>query len=1118
MKFSSPTNERDEGQRTRNEREVNIIRFSLSVFRPAALCFCCLIFTFTVFAQNKFEDKQISNVDITFEGADKDLSAAEQFRLVARNALGTTYSTVKVRDALAALFKTEKIVSASVTANAAGQNAVNVRFTIKRKTKAEKVNVVVGSTEGRAVTEQQLLLKLNLLNPGTSITDQTLRNNADVILAYLRDRGYFKAEVTYSQKPLNSETEVEVTFNVVPNAQAKIDKFNIDIDGFNPAKVLTKLKLQPGEPYSKGLLNQDITTIRQALRDEKYIAPELEDARPVYDSEKNTISIELKGKVGAIVNIEVDAGKEKISKKKLTELLTVKREGTLDYAAIVEGERRLRNYFQEEGYFFADVRAVCSVKPEFTETEASETKNETDVLCGALSGAELKDRVVDIKYEADLNRKLKLVDIRVKGTDKFTAEDITGILGSQEANALGFIPFFGLGRGYTSNETLASDRDAVQSVLRELGYRQASVTVNQGVALNGEDLIITFVVNEGIPTRIADVDITGNTSYSKAELLAKLPDLEGKNFSRARARNGVKILSNFYSQEGYYDAKANYSIVELPDEPNASEDKVKLIYNLENEGKKVIVNRILINGNEMTDRSAILKATNLKTEDVLRATDVFASEQNLYATDAFGLVEIKPEPAGETADGTARLSDIIINIEEQKPRLITYGGGFSTDIGANGFFDIRHYNLFGKLQQGGARVRISRLQQLVQLDFVNPRFMPDGKNRFSPLTFSAAYQRDSTVTRFFRSTFDQGTFGIVQRVDENGNPIDQFGNKTGSPTINRLTLSAETSRTISIKKKSFVFARYRFEDVRLFNFESLLVKDLLRPDSRVRLSGFGANFVYDTRENCNIQYTFIELLQKGEPGDRCRYNATDPTRGNYITAEYTISAPFLGANTGFHKFQGSYNTYFTINKLNKTTLAGRAILGLASVFSRNQDFNSTQFPDLNDSLPISERFFAGGSTTIRGFQFEGAGPRVAIVPQGIFLNSDKKPIFLSPFTVPFGGNALAIVNVEARIPVSSLLRVVPFYDGGNVFRRVSDIFKPQQNVPANDVFRQNLRAIWSNTAGLGLRIKTPIGGEFAVDYGYLLNPPRFLIPQTDGTNAFYRLHQGQIHFRFAQAF
>jgi hypothetical protein len=53
---------------------------------------------------------------------------------------------------------------------------------------------------------------------------------------------------------------------------------------------------------------------------------------------------------------------------------------------------------------------------------------------------------------------------------------------------------------------------------------------------------------------------------------------------------------------------------------------------------------------------------------------------------------------------------------------------------------------------------------------------------------------------------------------------------------------------------------------------------------------------------------------------------------------------------------------------------------------------------------------------------------------------------------------------------------------------------------------------------LGLRLKTPIGGEFGIDYGYLLNPPRFLIPQVNAPNAIYQIRQSQIHFRFSQAF
>ncbi|HCA57920.1 MAG TPA: hypothetical protein DEP46_08075, partial [Blastocatellia bacterium] len=407
--------------------------------------------------------------------------------------------------------------------------------------------------------------------------------------------------------------------------------------------------------------------------------------------------------------------------------------------------------------------------------------------------------------------------------------------------------------------------------------------------------------------------------------------------------------------------------------------------------------------------------------------------------------------------------------------------------------------------------------QLFQIDFVNPRFLPDRERRFAPLTISAQYQRDSTVTRFFRSAFDRGTFGIVQRLDDEGNPIDEFGQPAGSPTLDRLTLTAETNRTLSLKDRSLLFFKYRFENVRLTNIDSLLIRDLLEPDDRIRISGFGATFVRDTRRRCGIEYTVLEIIQRGEPGDPCRYNASDPTNGDYFTAEYNVSLPALGANIGFNKFQASYNYYYTFPKLRNTTIAARGILGVANVFSKRERFSSDEFPDLEGILPISERFFAGGSTTLRGFDFESAGPRVVVAPQGEFRNSNGEPVFLDPFTVPFGGNALAVVNVEARVPVSKTVRLVPFYDGGNVFRRPSDIFR-RASIPESDVFRRNLRALWSHTVGVGFRLKTPVGGEFAVDYGYLLNPPSFIIPQGPNPPAFFRLPQGQLHFRFSQAF
>ena len=79
--------------------------------------------------------------------------------------------------------------------------------------------------------------------------------------------------------------------------------------------------------------------------------------------------------------------------------------------------------------------------------------------------------------------------------------------------------------------------------MSELGYRDAQVNVSQGVSLNGDDLIITFVIDEGLPTVVHDVSITGNKAVRTDELLAELPAIVGKNYSRARERNAVRKLS-----------------------------------------------------------------------------------------------------------------------------------------------------------------------------------------------------------------------------------------------------------------------------------------------------------------------------------------------------------------------------------------------------------------------------------------------------------------------------------------------------------------------------------------------------------------------------------------------
>ena len=147
-----------------------------------------------------------------------------------------------------------------------------------------------------------------------------------------------------------------------------------------------------------------------------------------------------------------------------------------------------------------------------------------------------------------------------------------------------------------------------------------------------------------------------------------------------------------------------------------------------------------------------------------------------------------------------------------------YGGGFSTDTGPLGLLEVQQR----KPDEQAAPWRHASAGQSAGSNCCvlsmsirgSPAMARDSSRRWLS---RFEYQRDSTVTRFFRSAIDRGTNGIVQRLDEDGNPVDEFGVRVNEPTINRFTVAVETQRVLDQRTHTIVFARYSYEDVRLFN-------------------------------------------------------------------------------------------------------------------------------------------------------------------------------------------------------------------------------------------------------------------------------------------------------------
>jgi outer membrane translocation and assembly module TamA len=236
-----------------------------------------------------------------------------------------------------------------------------------------------------------------------------------------------------------------------------------------------------------------------------------------------------------------------------------------------------------------------------------------------------------------------------------------------------------------------------------------------------------------------------------------------------------------------------------------------------------------------------------------------------------------------------------------------------------------------------------------------------------------------------------------------------------------------------------ISGRYSLSSTRTFD-EQLSEEDQSTIDRlfpRVRLSGFSGAIAHDTRD---------DLLE--------------PTGGMFLSGEGTAAARTLGGQVGFMKAYVQAFAFRTVPGTQRLILAMRAAVGLADGFERIVDPVEPAGQPIDgepiavEDLPASERFFAGGDSTIRGYALDSVG-----APETISANG-----------FPTGGNAVLLLNGELRFPVWRDFGAVVFVDGGNVFRRVTEF----------DI--GELRG----SVGFGVRYRSPVG-PIRIDLGFKMD-------------------------------
>ncbi len=826
---------------------------------------------------------------------------------------------------------------------------------------------------------------------------------------YYADRGFPRATILpriEEEEPAPERVDLVLTIDA--GERVTIGAANVTGTPLESApEVLTRLELQPGRPYDRPAIEARIAAYEESLRERGYYEAQVRESSVMADDGR-TVSVTATVETGPRVSL-VFAG-DPLPDGDPDDLVPIRAERSVDLDLLEDASLAIEDGLRQEGYRSAQA-------PYARLQKAGELVVTFTVARGLLHRVES----VDILGNAALDRAAIAPLLQIKPGEPFV-EARAGVVAA-----------------------------AITELYRVRGYAQAAVKAALQVLPQATDAAVTyrpvairFEIQEGPQTVVSGVEVLGTTAIPAETLKAQLALAAGRPFYRPQLAVDREAIDRAYRNRGFQNVSV-ISQLAFAD----GQRQVAITWTVR-EGDQITIDRILINGNSRISTTLIQRELTIQRGSPISDDAMIESQRRLAELGLFRRVRITELPR------TGSLTrDVLVDLEEADTTTIDYGGGVEVgriggvddegfaidelDIGPRGFFAISRRNLWGKNRSVTlfGRVTLRRDPEEAIGEPIAETTAEDTESRGYGF-------HDYRGLFTFREPRAFGTTGDAQFTAF----VEQA--RRTSFWFNRKGLTSDYARRIAAITYT---GRYTFDYTKVFE-EAISVEDQLLIDRlfpQVRLSKVSGAVLRDSRDD-----------------------VLDPQRGSVIGVDTSVAAKVLGSEVGFVK---SFAQGFVYRRLpgRAVVVAAGARLGVAVGFSqevppvleiahlRQGDGGQAlgeltravdraeAFPTVIRELPASERFFAGGDTTVRGFALDRLGSAETLDPQGF----------------PQGGNAMAIFNFETRAPYWKELQFVWFLDTGNVFRRVSDIRLDELRV----------------TSGIGFRYRSPIG-PLRVDWGW----------------------------------
>lgn len=841
------------------------------------------------------------------------------------------------------------------------------------------------------------------LSLGEPFRDEALTEGIQRLQETLRSEGLYLANLKWSLEAHSDTRQMDVIIVTDPGPRARIGNITVKNESpYSDKELLQRSKLKLKQQLTSSRISHGTQKLKNYLVAQGYLGATVAITPGPYDPQSDFVPVALSVVAGPRVRVAISGAH--LRKGQVRKLVPIYAEGGVDEDLVQEGRRNIRDYFQRQGYFSADVQ---------------------------VHSQEAEKNVRVIAYDITRGDRFRLVGVAFAGNKYFSSPLLAGRLQIQ-TRSFAF-------SGRFSQQLLRADTDSIRGLYVANGFRdvQVSTDVDDHHLGKKNNLFVTFHIVEGPQTRVASLEIQGNERIPSNTLRSVVGSTPGQPYSAedvASDRNNILAL---YYNEGFPKARFQEEVISVTATgttvpANTTSDRIRLIYHI-TEGERIEVARVLLTGYQYTRPGIIAKEVQVRAGGPLREGDVVDTQRRLYNLGVFTRVQIAPQ----NPDGSDPNKVMVVDAEEGGRYTIGYGFGYelqrigascnssstncnpnATTLGSSprGIFEVARSDMFGRAQTLSFKARASTLEYRAAISYAADNFLSNA-NLSLQLTGFAEKTQDVTT---FTSTRYEGALQLAQKLSHS----------------------------------SALLYRYFYRDVRASNLK-VTVEEINLLNQPTLVSGFGITYVLDHRDN-----------------------PADPNRGSFNTADVSFASTTLGSSASFFRGFFQNSSYTSIGR--GFVFARSVRFGIEEPFANTLEGNAPFNPAVctattpapaEEVIPLPERFFAGGGTTLRGFSLNEAGPR------------DPCSGF------PVGGLALLVFNQELRFPmrlpfIGNRLGGTLFYDGGNVFTDVNHInlnWKPPSVTELN---------YFSHTVGFGLRYPTPVG-PVRVDLGYQLNPPLY---------------------------